>query len=70
MVGRGFSHLFKIPELKRKILFTLGLLAIYRIGAHIPTPGIDATALAEFFNQTKGTVYINMVSIESAKLCL
>ena len=56
MVGRGFNHLFKIPELKRRILFTLGLLAIYRIGAHIPTPGIDSAALAEFFNQTKGTI--------------
>lgn len=56
MVGRGFNHLLKIPELKRRIFFTLGLLAIYRIGAHIPTPGIDAGALAEFFEQTKGTI--------------
>ncbi len=56
MVGKGFNHLLKIPELKKKIFFTLGMLAIYRIGAHIPTPGIDATALAEFFNQTKGTI--------------
>lgn len=56
MAGSGFGHLFKIPELKRRILFTLGLLAIYRIGAHIPTPGIDGAALGELFNQTKGTI--------------
>ncbi|MBI5186062.1 MAG: preprotein translocase subunit SecY [Nitrospinae bacterium] len=56
MVGSGFNHLLKIPELKRRIFFTLGLLAIYRIGAHIPTPGIDSVALAEIFNQTKGTI--------------
>jgi preprotein translocase subunit SecY len=56
LAGSGFGHLFKIPELKRRILFTLGLLAIYRIGAHIPTPGIDGVALAELFSQTKGTI--------------
>ncbi len=56
MVGGGFGHFLKIPELKRRIFFTLGILAIYRIGAHIPTPGIDAVALAEFFEQTKGTI--------------
>jgi len=52
----GFNNLFKIPELKRRILLTLGLLAVYRIGAHVPTPGIDGAALGEFFNQTKGTI--------------
>ena len=52
----GFQNAFRIPELKRRILFTLGILAIYRVGAHIPTPGIDSQALAAFFQQTQGTL--------------
>ena len=52
----GLSNIFKIPELKHRIIVTLGLLAVYRIGAHIPTPGIDGVALAEFFQQAQGTL--------------
>ncbi len=51
-----FGNIFKVPELKKRILFTLGILAVYRIGAHIPTPGIDGVALAEIFAQVKGTI--------------
>ncbi|MCZ6540488.1 MAG: preprotein translocase subunit SecY [Nitrospinae bacterium] len=54
--AEAIGNLFKIPELKRRILFTLGVLIVYRIGAHIPTPGIDSAALAELFAQTKGTI--------------
>jgi len=56
MVGSGFGNIFKIPELKRRILFTLVLLAVYRIGVHVPVPGIDSTALAEIFARAKGTI--------------
>jgi preprotein translocase subunit SecY len=56
MLGGGFGNIFKIPELKKRILFTLGLLIVYRIGVHIPTPGIDSVALASFFAQAKGTL--------------
>lgn len=55
MLG-SLLNIFKIPELKRRIFFTFGLLAIYRVGAHIPTPGIDGIALAEFFAQAQGTL--------------
>jgi preprotein translocase subunit SecY len=55
-VIEGFQNAFRIPELKRRILFTLALLAVYRVGAHIPTPGIDSQALAAFFQQTQGTL--------------
>jgi preprotein translocase subunit SecY len=55
-VIEGFQNAFKIPELKKRILFTLGLLAVYRVGAHIPTPGIDGQALAAFFQHTQGTL--------------
>lgn len=56
MLGSGFGNIFKIPELKKRILYTLGLLIVYRVGVHIPTPGIDSVALASFFAQAKGTL--------------
>jgi len=49
-----FQNIFKIPELKKRLLFTFGLLAVYRVGAHIPVPGIDGQALAEFFAKMQG----------------
>lgn len=52
----SFANIFKIPELKKRVLFTLAVLAIYRVGAHIPTPGIDSVALAEIFAQVKNTI--------------
>ncbi len=55
MVG-GFQNIFKIPELKNRILYTFGLLMVYRIGCAVPTPGIDADALATFFARAKGTL--------------
>ncbi len=56
MIGSGFQNIFKIPELKRRIFFTAGLLAIYRVGVAIPVPGIDSTALADIFARAKGTI--------------
>ena len=56
MIANGFQNIFNVPELKKRIFFTLALLAVYRIGAHIPTPGIDAYALSEFFKGTAGTI--------------
>jgi len=53
MIGSGFGNIFKIPELKKRILFTLALLIVYRVGVHVPTPGIDAVALESFFNAAK-----------------
>jgi len=48
---KGFSNCFKVPELRQKILFTLGILAVYRLGCYIPTPGIDGVALNQFFQK-------------------
>lgn len=56
MIGSGFGNIFKIPELKKRILFTFALLIVYRIGVHVPTPGIDRIALSAFFKQTAGTL--------------
>ena len=50
-----FSNIFRLPDLRKRIGFTLGLLAVYRIGFHIPTPGINADMLAQFFNQNAGS---------------
>lgn len=52
----ALANAFKIPDLRNRILFTLGMLAIYRLGGHIPTPGIDAERLEEFFQQNQGTL--------------
>jgi preprotein translocase subunit SecY len=52
----GFKNISKIPELQKRILITFGLLAVYRVGAHVPTPGIDTVALAAFFEQAKGSL--------------
>src|ERR1700690_1972534 len=51
------ANIFRIPDLRKRILFTLGLLAVYRLGGHIPTPGIDTNRLQEFFNQNQGTLF-------------
>jgi preprotein translocase subunit SecY len=56
MIG-GFQNIPKIPELKKRILFTLFMLAVYRLGCHIPTPGIDGAALAAFFSERQGTLF-------------
>ncbi len=49
------ANVFRVPDLRKRILFTLGLLAVYRFGGHIPTPGINADVLAQFFDQNRGT---------------
>ncbi|HEA47290.1 MAG TPA: preprotein translocase subunit SecY [bacterium] len=61
---RAFRDAFKIPELKKRILFTFAILVVYRIGSHIPTPGIDGAALGDFFAVAKGTLltYFDMFS--------
>ncbi len=58
---KRIQNIFSIPELRRRILFTLGMLAVYRIGCHVPIPGINGDVLAEFFQKTEGTL-LGMVS--------
>jgi preprotein translocase subunit SecY len=52
----SIRNIFSIPDLRKRVFFTLLLLAIYRIGGQIPNPGISGTALAEFWQQQKGTI--------------
>jgi preprotein translocase subunit SecY len=60
----GFSNASRIPELRRRLLFTAMMLAIYRIGVAVPTPGIDGPALASFFDAARSTLFgwINLFS--------
>ena len=51
------GNLFRIPDLRKRLLFALALLAIYRLGGHIPTPGIDTHRLEDFFKQNSGTLF-------------
>jgi len=52
---QALSNLFRIEDLRKRVFFTLALLAVYRIGAHIPTPGINNTVLDQLFQQAQGT---------------
>jgi len=52
-----FTNVFKIPELRDRILFTLLIFLVYRIGGHVPVAGINAGALAEFFQQNQNTLF-------------
>jgi preprotein translocase subunit SecY len=51
------GSIFKIPDLRRKIIFTLAMVVVYRLGTHIPTPGINAHALGYMLGQMRGTVF-------------
>ncbi len=53
----GADGLIKIPELRKRVIFTLLMLAVYRIGVHIPTPGIDSANLQQVFESMKGTIF-------------
>jgi preprotein translocase subunit SecY len=50
-----FLNIFRIPDLRKRVLFTLGILAVYRLGAHIPTPGVNGKMLEQLFNTQGGS---------------
>ena len=54
MLFKTIANVFRIEELRNKILFTLGMLAVYRIGFWIPVPGVDQSALADAFQASGG----------------
>jgi preprotein translocase subunit SecY len=53
----GIRNVFKVPDLRNRILFMLAMLAVYRVGSFIPTPGIDSQALQAFFETQGGTIF-------------
>ena len=54
---KTIESIFRIPELRKRILFTLAILVVFRVGGHVPTPGIDAQALGEFFRGMRGSLF-------------
>jgi preprotein translocase subunit SecY len=60
----AFKNIWNIPDLRRRVMFSFAMLAVYRIGGHIPTPGIDANALASFFERQEGGIlgFVDMFS--------
>src|ERR1700712_1034653 len=53
----AIGNIFRIPDLRRRVAFTFGLLAIYRLGSFVPTPGIDVHRWNEFFTRTQGSIF-------------
>jgi preprotein translocase subunit SecY len=53
---QAFKNIFAIPDLRYRVLFTFAMLGVYRIGRHIPTPGIDSQALVRFFENQQGSI--------------
>ena len=53
----AFANIFRVPDLRKRVLFTLGLLAVYRLGGHIPTPGIDIRRWEEFMSSNAGSIF-------------
>ena len=53
---QAVANIFRVPDLRKRVLFTLALLTVYRIGAHIPTPGINTDLLQQLFEQGRGSV--------------
>jgi preprotein translocase subunit SecY len=59
----GFRDAFRLPDLKRRILFVVGALFIFRLGAHIPTPGIDTEAMSQIFSRGEGILgFLNLLT--------
>src|SRR5215469_15101660 len=51
-----FANIFRIPDLRKRVLFTFALLAVYRIGGHIPIPGVNSTMFQQYVEQHRGTL--------------
>src|ERR1022692_3932713 len=52
---QALANIFRIPDLRRRLLFTLAMLGVYRIGAHIPTPGINTDVVKQMFDNNQGS---------------
>jgi preprotein translocase subunit SecY len=63
--SQGFSNVLKIPDLQKRIFFTLGLLAVYRVGVYVPTAGINTQALAQFIEEAARGTLLGMFNMFS-----
>jgi preprotein translocase subunit SecY len=57
MLADSLKNIFAVSDLRKRVLFTLGMLAVYRVGGHIPTPGVNSEALALMADQAKNTMF-------------
>src|SRR5579885_1091900 len=53
----ALGNIFRVPDLRKRVLFTLGMLAVYRLGGHVPTPGINFSAWNDFFSRNQGSIF-------------
>src|SRR5258706_4047397 len=53
----AIANVFRIPDLRKRVLFTLAMLAVYRLGGHVPTPGINILRWEEYFNSAAGSIF-------------
>ncbi|MGA3098629.1 MAG: preprotein translocase subunit SecY [Bryobacteraceae bacterium] len=53
----AFANIFRVPDLRKRVLFTLAMLAVYRLGGHIPTPGINIQAWETYFQSASGSIF-------------
>src|SRR6266702_2902691 len=53
----AFANIFRVPDLRKRLLFALAMLAVYRLGGHIPTPGINIIRWEEYFNSAAGSIF-------------
>jgi len=63
---KSLTNIFKVPDLKKKVLITLSLLVVYRIGSFVPTPGIDTAALSKYFEEltrVHGQTFLGMINL-------
>ncbi|HEU5250723.1 MAG TPA: preprotein translocase subunit SecY [Thermoanaerobaculia bacterium] len=54
---QSFANVFNVPDLRKRVVFTFLLLAVYRLGSHIPTPGVDPAAIDAFFRSSAGSLF-------------
>src|SRR3989442_12948040 len=59
----SIKNIFSIPDLRRRLLYTFGLLAVYRPGGHIATPGVSWRYLGQWFQQTQGGALLGFVDL-------
>jgi len=60
---KAFANIFKVPDLRSKVLFTLAMIAVYRLGVFVPTPGVDGTALSAFFAKMGGGTLLGFMGM-------
>jgi len=54
---QSFANVFNVPDLRKRVIFTFLVLAVYRLGAHVPTPGVDPEAINAFFKASAGSIF-------------